>query len=214
MSEENFATRLNVFLKFKGISPTAFADICGIPRPSMSQILNGRNKKINDVVVGAIHDKFPELSVVWLLFGEGDMLLSSFDDSDSSGMLTDGGSTDDSLFLGVSDFEEPAPYGNSNFIDPSPGIDNFNSQNLRQNPVNPYIPKDKNEYRKENGVKSPQISIQTADKELDECKQKITSLELQIENLRLNPRKVSQITVFYDDSTFESFVPERKNSKN
>lgn len=43
--------------------------------------------------------------------------------------------------------------------------------------------------------------------ELVEYKNKVDSLQSQIENLRLNPRKVSHITVYYDDSTFETFLP-------
>lgn len=57
-----------------GIGSTQFADSCGIPRPSLSQILSGRNKKISDEVISKIHGAYPQLSVLWLLFGEGDMM--------------------------------------------------------------------------------------------------------------------------------------------
>lgn len=33
---------------------------------------------------------------------------------------------------------------------------------------------------------------------------------MEIENLQKNPRKVTQITVYYDDSTFETFFPAPK----
>ena len=76
MSEENVAIRLKVFIEHLGISSSLFADKCGIPRPTLSQLLNGRNKKVNDVLVGQIHAAYPDLSIVWLLFGEGSMLVS------------------------------------------------------------------------------------------------------------------------------------------
>ncbi len=57
------------------ISSTQFADACGIPRPTLSQILSGRNKKISDEVIAKIHEAYPRLSVLWLLFGEGDMIM-------------------------------------------------------------------------------------------------------------------------------------------
>lgn len=36
---------------------------------------------------------------------------------------------------------------------------------------------------------------------------KIMDLQRQIENMKQNPRKVIQITIYYDDSTFETFIP-------
>ncbi|MDE6144738.1 MAG: helix-turn-helix domain-containing protein [Muribaculaceae bacterium] len=58
------------------ISSTQFADACNIPRPTLSQILGGRNKKISDEVISKIHEAYPRLSVMWLLFGEGEMITS------------------------------------------------------------------------------------------------------------------------------------------
>lgn len=75
MSESNVAVRLKHFMESKEISITQFADMCGIPRPSLSQLLRGRNKKLSDVIVKQIHVRFPELSVLWLMFGEGEMLV-------------------------------------------------------------------------------------------------------------------------------------------
>ncbi|MDE5586438.1 MAG: hypothetical protein K2I92_08940, partial [Muribaculaceae bacterium] len=40
-----------------------------------------------------------------------------------------------------------------------------------------------------------------------EDNKKILELQLQIEKLKKNPRRVAQITVYYDDSTFETFIP-------
>lgn len=65
--------RLNVFFKSTGLPPTRLADELGIPRPSFSQILNGRNKKISNEILSKIHSRFPGLNISWLLFGEGTM---------------------------------------------------------------------------------------------------------------------------------------------
>lgn len=56
-----------------GVPISQFADNCGIPRPSMSQLLNGRNKRISDDVINKIHAAYPDLSILWLMFGEGEM---------------------------------------------------------------------------------------------------------------------------------------------
>lgn len=76
MANDSIEIRLKLFLEHLGISSSQFADRCGIPRPSVSQILSGRNKKISNIFINQVHDAFPELSIQWLLFGEGDMLVS------------------------------------------------------------------------------------------------------------------------------------------
>lgn len=69
----DIVNRLTTFMETYGIGSTQFADACGIPRPTLSQILSGRNKKISDAVIAKIHSAYPSLSVLWLLFGEGPM---------------------------------------------------------------------------------------------------------------------------------------------
>ena len=70
----DIVTRLKKFMQHLNMPVTQFADACKIPRPTMSQLLNGRNKKVSDELIRKFHTEFPELNVMWLLFGEGDML--------------------------------------------------------------------------------------------------------------------------------------------
>lgn len=72
-------SRLHSFISALGIGTSQFADAAGIPRPTLSQILNGRNKKISNELIEKIHKAYPSLSIMWLLFGEGDMANSDFD---------------------------------------------------------------------------------------------------------------------------------------
>lgn len=69
------ATRLKEFFSRYGILVSTFADSCNIPRPSLSQLLNGRNKKVSNEVLEKIHAAYPEINMTWLIFGEGDMLV-------------------------------------------------------------------------------------------------------------------------------------------
>ena len=69
----DIATRLKQFMTAKNIASSQFADSADIPRPTLSQLLNGRNKKISNELIGKIHEAFPSLNVMWLMFGEGDM---------------------------------------------------------------------------------------------------------------------------------------------
>lgn len=165
MSEENIAIRLKRFLEYKGLTNSQFADICGIPRPTLSQFFSGRNKKISDLLIGQIHGAFPELSVMWLMFGEGDMLVSN-----------DPVASSDMQF--VAESEEPAPYGSGS-----------------------------TEFFTETGLETSYFTPKRAETQQDSATLRIRELERQIEKLRKNPRKVVQITIYYDDNTFETFRP-------
>lgn len=69
----DIVSRIKEFLSINGISNSVFADNCEIPRPTLSQLLNGRNKKISNEILDKIHYAYPELSMMWLIFGEGEM---------------------------------------------------------------------------------------------------------------------------------------------
>lgn len=164
--EENVASRLKLFIDTSGLTSSRFADMCGIPRPSLSQFLSGRNKKVSNELVGQIHHAFPDLSIMWLLFGEGPVRRSS-EQNDA----------------------EKSPENPSTLL-------NF--------PTNDTAP---GQYDKENGLNVGRNVSKQTDNKVFESDLKILDLQKQIEHLRNNPRKVVQITIYYDDSTFETFVP-------
>lgn len=69
----DIASRLKQFMAANGIASSQFADNADIPRPTLSQLLNGRNKKISNELITKIHEAYPGLNVLWLMFGEGNM---------------------------------------------------------------------------------------------------------------------------------------------
>lgn len=71
----DIVSRLKMFLQENGISNSLFADNCAIPRPTLSQLLNGRNKKVSDELIAKIHSAYPSLNIMWLMFGDGDMFV-------------------------------------------------------------------------------------------------------------------------------------------
>lgn len=73
----DIVSRLKRYIDLHQIPVTQFADSCQIPRPTFSQLLNGRNKKVSDEVISKIHAAYPSLSMLWLMFGEGNMETSS-----------------------------------------------------------------------------------------------------------------------------------------
>ena len=168
MNEENVAIRLKGFIDEKGLTNSEFADRCGIPRPSLSQLLSGRNKKVSDDLVGKIHRVYPDLSVLWLLFGEGDM------------------------FVGKKDNE---------------ATDDINSEKTDENPENALDYTGEDKYSNLKALNEHKNSIKSDKRQQVEYDARLDELQLEIEKLRKSPRKVSQITIYYDDSTFETFVP-------
>lgn len=167
MTDNNIATRLKLFFEYAGLTNSQFADACGIPRPTLSQILTGRNKKISDVLIGQIHQAFPKLSVLWLLFGEGNMLVTEKKDQPSDG-------------------ENPG--------------ENEKSPTDGQEEIKEVI---------EIGVK------EVVKPRLDSNHQAVKSIggmsQNRVEIVSQPPvtRKISHITVYYDDSTFETFYPKK-----
>lgn len=69
-------SRLKYFMDSSGLTISQFADTCNIPRPTMSQLISGRNKRISNEIIDKIHNGFPNLSILWLMFGEGQMLVN------------------------------------------------------------------------------------------------------------------------------------------
>lgn len=69
--------RLVQFIEHTGLSSTQFADRADIPRPTLSQMLHGRNKSVNNQMLTKLNVAFPNLNILWLLFGQGDMLQDS-----------------------------------------------------------------------------------------------------------------------------------------
>ena len=71
----DIVSRLQTYIKYTNLSSSQFADHANIPRPTLSQIIGGRNKKISHELIEKLHLAYPALSVTWLLFGDGPMLV-------------------------------------------------------------------------------------------------------------------------------------------
>ncbi|WP_303311686.1 helix-turn-helix domain-containing protein [Hymenobacter sp. BT730] len=80
--------RIRALLTTRQLTPTQFADAIGVGRPIVSHILSGRNKPSLEVVQ-KILSAFPDLSISWLLSGQGDMLGLSNSSSPASAPKTE-----------------------------------------------------------------------------------------------------------------------------
>jgi transcriptional regulator with XRE-family HTH domain len=66
--------RIYQLMKYQGMSQKEFAATLCIAEGTLSGIFTGRTRPTNNIV-NAIHECFPHISINWLMFGEGDMLL-------------------------------------------------------------------------------------------------------------------------------------------
>jgi transcriptional regulator with XRE-family HTH domain len=66
---EDIAQRIHKIINDKHLSPSEFADNCGLKRPLLSHILSGRNKPSLQVVL-QILESFTDVNTEWLLFGK------------------------------------------------------------------------------------------------------------------------------------------------
>ncbi|MCM1110363.1 MAG: helix-turn-helix domain-containing protein [Clostridium sp.] len=184
----DIVSRIKQFLNLKGIAVTAFADTCGIPRPTVSQLLNGRNKKVSDELIRKIHDSYPDLSVMWLMFGEGQMLVDAPakagaqnavthtqpEDNNSVVQLSQHEMTFD--FSPITDDQEPEPE--------SEPTDNQPSEIAREDQTVDF----RDGFQTEEDIDSPSqpktISFETS-----------------------NSKRIVNIIVYYSDNSYESFGP-------
>ena len=150
-----------------------FADYIQQSPATLSSIFNGRTRPTLNIVE-AIKKKIPNISTDWLMFGTGDMYISTPASSaspapaDSKFSANDGGANGGQIVQNpMLDFDQPQ------------------SPTLQQGPQTPYS---------FNSVKSTPSNIERTEVKIIDKPQ----------------RKVKEIRVFYDDQTWETFVPEKK----
>ena len=171
MSLSSIASRLKSLINALGLTDSQFADKCEISRATLSLLLSGKNKKISDVLLSQIHNAFPEVSIIWLLFDEGNMML-------------DENVNDEEIIINP---DLTNSYQNAEFTEGDQEI--YENSNLKAvNQIDNLIQKSINKAFEAyfNSEKFP--------------------LTKNFENEK--PRKVIRVTVYYDDSTFETFSPE------
>lgn len=64
--------RIHQIMKQMGMSQKQFANELCLAEATLSSIFTGRTRATTNVVTN-IHERFPEVSVQWLMFGEGEM---------------------------------------------------------------------------------------------------------------------------------------------
>lgn len=203
----DLVSRLKQYLDLRQISVTQFADVCGIPRPTASQLLAGRNKKVSDEIIGKIHQYYPDLSIIWMMFGEGNMLIG--DNSANTQMST------------TSETVASLPHSPSPLTDDAETEFEF-AESTDANP-NTDVTSSKSEFSFAN---TSDFDSQTSAGEMstaedthtfefantkDGTKQFEQKPNTETQTISVKPgigKRVTGIVVYYDDQTYESFIPD------
>lgn len=75
VNKENFGKRLEKIMEHYNMTATNLADEVGFNRSSISHLLSGRNKPSLEFVMKLL-EKFPELTLEWLVNGKGSFMPS------------------------------------------------------------------------------------------------------------------------------------------
>ncbi len=178
--------RLMTFKDYTGLSSSQFADKAGIPRPTLSQFLNGRNKRLSDDLTAKLHTAYPELNVLWLLFGEGSMVKGS----------------NNEISEGKSDIESTT----------TNELSSDSEQYSRADMPNIFA-QEFDSTRKIGNISSDQAGLtvqkeQQASRAPQQPAAYPIHQPLQFTALSADPaKKIQSIMVFYTDNSFESFIP-------
>lgn len=176
----DLVSRLKLFLEQNGIANSQFADTCEIPRPTISQLLNGRNKKVSDEVISKIHGAYPNLNIMWLMFGDGNM----FVDASIVG-------ADDTSLQNLSKTPQQGPL----FLGGNQG------ENLAKRTPSTISFGDEKSARNNTGT-ALSDAIQNIAKSVSGSNSSAT-------NSGNRGRRIVNIMIFYDDNSFESITPAR-----
>lgn len=172
--------RLFQIMTSKGFSQTTFSAKLGISAASLSSIFTGRTRPTSNHVA-AIHKAFPEVSIGWLMFGEGEMYSSEKIDAGSAASI-DGSDEANQSFT---ENDEAATSSSRNALD---GQDSAkparkSSTTASHDAQHPYS---------YGGTKTPYVHSEGEG--------------AGVKNPDTKQRHIKEIRIFFDDGTYEVFA--------
>lgn len=176
--------RIRQLMLDKGMTQKTFASELCIAEATLSGIYNGRTRPTN-LTISAIHERFPDVNISWLMFGEGDMYVSV-----SSEQHVGDAHAEESKSLTV----EGDLFSNSHTSTEGKGTGGRMSE---ANGVSVTGTSQPSGGGAVNGVStvSPVTSIMPS---------QIQYIEKYIDKPQ---RKITEIRIFFDDGTYETFTP-------
>lgn len=170
-------------MEYAQLSQQDFAARLGISPASLSSIYTGRTNPTNNHV-SAIHRAFPEINVNWVMFGEGEMLIPK---AAVDSTTADEHSTE-------KDFTESPVSVDAGGINDGRALSLFPHDELVSMSASPTM----------------QNHVPPASKPSSPAHRALSQTTSQNVDFGRPVRKVKEIRVFFDDGTYESFVPSGK----
>ena len=196
--------RIRQIMEDQHLTQQNFAGLLGISTATLSSIFNDRTKP-SLLIVDAIKKKFPRVNLEWLLYGTPPMYINKVESAQAgasaggengegedslnmyggaSGSAADGGAGDGRMGAGAAGGVTPGAEGGTM----EPTLD-FGGAEAATSPTSPSL----FEQPQMHGVKrTPKNVAQAAVKYIDKPQ-----------------RKITEIRIFYDDQTWETFVPKK-----
>ena len=191
--------RIEYLMNTYNLTPSQFADKTGIQRASVSHILADRNKPSLEVFL-KIHRAYPDVPLAWLVADEGEPPVNagSSDGADSIAEDTVAAAAPDSASHVAATTLFPS------FMEDLQAADSVDIQNVEEQSA-------------EVESKQSQASSEPVRDMKDEtvCDGTVPAKEPQTGDqlsLRMEPqcnKRIMEIKIFYDNGTYETFLPER-----
>lgn len=175
--------RIKKLMENQHMTQKIFAQFTGISEGTLSGIFNGRTRPTLQIVEN-IHQHFPKISINWLMFGTGPMYASNSPTAGDNAQQSDTAEGDTSA-NGATAFDASHSDGDQNAgYSASAGTTS--------------------------GVQQPSLFGQDNAKGGSSARSAASQAEKVIVKYVDKPqRKITEIRIFYDDQTWESFVPKK-----
>lgn len=178
--------RIKLLMEDQHLTQQSFAQALGVAPATLCNIFNGKTKPTMNTVE-AIHNKFPQVNPVWILFGTPPMYINN--EEASLGREDDVSEASASHRPSVS---QPAMESLSLKFDDDDELSS-SPADKRSKPTQPVQQGSLFNQQQVHGVGgTPKNATQDGAKYLDK-----------------RQRKITEIRIFYDDQTWETFVPKK-----
>ena len=188
----NERDRIEYLMNLYMLTPSQFADRTGIQRASVSHILSSRNKPSLEVI-HKIYNAFPEVDVAWLFMGKGE--------PPQNPDITNVDSTEDEPAVQEDGARQPV----ATTLFPSLMETEGEMASAAAKPVRERVVAPQSVAQEVNNVSVP-ASTDVNDATNDEEARAVLDVSLKADV----SKRIKEIKIFYDNGTYETFVPEKK----
>lgn len=194
--------RIRLVMERAQLSQQDFARKLEISPASLSSIFTGRTNPTNNHV-SAVHRAFPDINVNWLMFGEGDMYLPTAAGGSGENAAEGAGAE------GTAGVEPGTmiPATGAGLAGAAPDLYAAEQPSLFSAPAEK-APRRPDFSATAGGRYGASAGGGSRDSRVNAKNEGIYGVSMK--NIDILPRKIKEIRVFFDDGTYESFVPSGK----